>query len=36
MKIPGEYELIEEKKLPDVDSVGYLLRHKKTKARVFT
>jgi len=35
MKIPGGYELIEEKTLPDVDSVGYLLRHKKTKARVF-
>ncbi len=28
------YEIIEERKVPDVDSMGYLLRHKKSGARV--
>ena len=28
------YELIEERELKDIKSKGYVLRHKKTKARV--
>lgn len=28
------YELIEKQQIPEMNSVGYLLRHKKTGARV--
>ena len=28
------YELLEEKKLEDIQSTGYLLRHKKSGARI--
>jgi len=30
----AEYELLEEKKIKDINSVGYLLKHKKSQARV--
>lgn len=32
--IPETYELVEERALPEIQSVGYLLSHKKTGARV--
>jgi len=34
MRIPDSYELIEEKYLDDIRKTGYLLSHKKTKARI--
>ena len=33
--IPETYEIVFEKDVPDLSSRAYLLRHKKTKARVF-
>ena len=33
--IPETYETVFEKEVPDLSSKAYLLRHKKTKARVF-
>lgn len=30
----GSYEIVEERQVPDLNSYGYLLRHKKTGARV--
>ncbi|MCR4841970.1 MAG: insulinase family protein [Eubacterium sp.] len=35
MNIPGTYELVEERHLPDINADGILLRHKKSGARVF-
>ena len=34
LTIPEPYELIDRRVLPDCDSVGYLLEHKKSGARV--
>lgn len=34
VKIPAQYELIDRSSLPDSDSVGYLLEHKQSGARV--
>ena len=34
MNIPGTYELVEERHLPDINADGILLRHKKSGARV--
>ena len=30
----GSYEIVEGRQVPDLNSYGYLLRHKKTGARV--
>ena len=30
----SSYEILEKRKIADINSVGYLMRHKKTKARV--
>ncbi len=34
MKIPSSYEIVKEEFLEDIEVTGYLVRHKKTKARV--
>lgn len=34
IKLPDSYEIIKEKKIEELDSDGFLLRHKKTGARV--
>ena len=34
MKIPSSYEVVKEEFLEDIEVTGYLVRHKKTKARV--
>ena len=33
-QIPETYELIEQRELKDIESTGYILRHKKSGARV--
>lgn len=35
LKCQKEYELIEARELPDIASYGYLMKHRKSKARLF-
>ena len=34
MKQFGAYDLVQEEEIPELKAVGYIYRHRKTKARV--